>query len=198
MKLQEREKRALIAAAVVTPLILWYSLSGDSPSAQVVGSIDNIPAAEKRLTRLKQITSTVDGKQKALAKVQTELDQRERGLIQADTAAQAQAQLLQVLRKVGRKQTPPVELRNTEIGQVKPFGDRYAEVLVAANFEARIEQLIEMLAEISAQRELIGTTDLRISAAHPKEKTFPVRLTVSGLVRRELVPDKKGTGTGSL
>jgi hypothetical protein len=45
-----------------------------------------------------------------------ELDDRERGLIKADTAAQAQEQLLQVLRKLASRPTTALNLRNTEIG----------------------------------------------------------------------------------
>jgi hypothetical protein len=53
--------------------------------------------------------------------------------------------------------------------------------------------LVQLLSDITAQGEIIGVNDVRIGAANPKEKTMPVRLTVSGLVRRELVPEKKGS-----
>ena len=33
---------------------------------------------------------------------------------------------------------------------------------------------------------------VRLGNAHPKEKIMPVRLTVSGVVPRKLIPDKKG------
>jgi hypothetical protein len=83
-------------------------------------------------------------------------------------------------------------MRNSEIGPVKPYGDRYGEVTVSLNFEARIEQLVQLLSDITAQNEIIGVDNVRIGTANPKEKIMPVRLTVSALVRRELVPDKKG------
>ena len=135
------------------------------------------------------------GKQDLLDQVSLELQEREKGLIQADTAAQAQAQLLQILRKIAKSQTPPIDLRNTEIGTMKPFGDKYGEVTVALNFESRIDQLINLLSDLTAQKEIIGVNDMRIGGANPKEKTMPVRLSISGLVRRELIPDKKGAGS---
>jgi Type II secretion system (T2SS), protein M subtype b len=194
MKFQGRDKRALIMLGVVSALIVgWYLSSGRESGTAVVGAVDNIPSATRRLNRLRQAAASVPGKEQLFAQVSAELAEREKGLIQADTAAQAQAQLLQVLRRIGKAQSPPIDLRNTEFGQIKRFGDRYGEVLVAANFDTSIERLINMLADLTAQKELIGTTDLRIGAAHPKEKVFPVRLTVSGIVRRELVPDKKDT-----
>jgi hypothetical protein len=78
------------------------------------------------------------------------------------------------------------------MGQVRPFGDHYGEVLVAVNFEAGIEQLVNFLAAITAQKELIGTSDMRIGVANPKLKKMPVRITLSGLVRKELIPEKRG------
>jgi hypothetical protein len=193
MKLQDREKKLLIVWAVVMTLgIGWWATSKDDPSTAVVQAVDNVPSAEKRLARLRQLSASVPGKQEVLQQVSAELAAREKGLIQADTAAQAQAQLLQIMRKLGKAQSSPIDMRNSEIGQVKPYGDKYGEVAVSLNFEAHIEQLVQLLSDLTSQKEIIGVNDLRVGTANPKEKTVPVRLTVSGLVRRELVPDKKG------
>ncbi|HYO83870.1 MAG TPA: type II secretion system protein GspM [Bryobacteraceae bacterium] len=191
--LSDRDRRALTLLAVVVALILgWYFFSGDDPATVVVpASSDSIPAAEKRLARLRQIAAGVPGKEQVLKQVGDELATREKGLIQAETAAQAQAQLLQILRKVARDQPNPIDLRNTEIGQVKRFGDRYGEVIVSATFDTGIDQLLNLLSGLTAQKELIGTSEVRIGTANPKQKTMPVRITISGLVRRELIPENK-------
>lgn len=192
MTLQDRDKRALVLFAVAATLVVgWWAITGDEVPATVAPTVDNIPAAELRLKRLRQLASSVSGHQEVLQKVTGELEAREKGLIQADTAAQAQAQLLQILRKLGRAQSPPIDLRNSEIGTVKPYGDKYGEVTVSLNFEARIEQMVQLLADLTAQKEIIGVNDLRVGSANPKEKTMPIRLTLSGLVRSELIPDKK-------
>jgi hypothetical protein len=196
MTATERNRRALIALGILAPIIIGYSIySGDEVPATVVAAVDNIPAAEKRLARLRELAATVPGKEQILSQVRTELAQREKALIQADTPAQAQAQLLQILRRIARAQTPPVELRSTEAGQAKQFGKDYGEVAVSANFECGIEQLLNMLADITGQNEAIGTSELRIGAANPKQKTMPVRMTVSALVRRGVVPETKGTAS---
>ena len=193
MNLQPRERRALIGLAVIAiPVLVWTFATEDGQTVPVVGAISDIPTAEKRLDRLRLLAATVPGKEQVLQKVRGELQERERGLIQADTPAQAQAQLLQVLRKTAR--TGNIDLRNTEMGAVKPFGDSYGEVAVSANFECGIEQLLQFLADLTAQKEAIGTQELRIGAANPKQKTIPVRITISGLVRRELLPQQKGAG----
>lgn len=196
MKLQDRDKRALMLLAVTATLLIgWWVTSTSDKTTVVVAAVDNIPAAEKRLSRLRLLAASVPGKQQILDQVSAELTEREKGLIHAATAAQAQAQLLQILRTLARKQSPPIDLRNTEIGTVKPYGDQYGEVTVALNFESRIDQLINLLSDVTAQKEIIGVNDMRIGGAHPKEKTMPVRLTISGLVRKDLVPDKKPGGS---
>jgi hypothetical protein len=193
MTVSERDRRALIGLGLAAALIIGFSLfSGESESTQVVAAVDNIPAAENRLLRLRQISVAVPGKEHILTQARSELAQRESGLIQAETGAQAQAQLLQILRKIARAQTPPIDLRNTEMGQMKTFGSDYGEVAVSANFESGIEQLLNLLADLTTQKEAIGTSELRVGSANPKQKTMPVRLTITGLVRRELVPDRKG------
>ena len=191
--LSDRDRRALkLLGAVLVLILAWYFATGDDTSTAVVpAATDSIPAAERRLARLREITAAVPGKEQVLKQVTAELVEREKGLIQADTAAQAQAQLLQILRRVARDQPNPIDIRNTEVGQVKAYGDGYGEVLVAASFETGIDQLLNLLAGLTAQKELIGTAEIRIGAANPKQKTMPVRLVISGLVRRELLPETK-------
>lgn len=196
MALQERERKLLMAGAVLVPMMIFYWAIGSDDSAPAVVApvlVNTIPSAERRLNDSRKVAATVPAREQMLQKAAGDLAAREKGLIQADTAAQAQAQLLQILRKVGKVQSPGIELRNTEIGQVKPYGDRYGEVIVSLNFDARIEQIVQFLSDLTAQPELIGVNDVRIGQANPKEKVMPVRLTISGLVRRELVPDKKGS-----
>lgn len=197
MTLGQRDKRALIVLGVGAFAIAAWSIFSEDPSTTVrntpAAATETIPGAENRLTRVKATAATLPGREEILAKVKGELTLRERGLIQADTAAQAQAQLLQIARRIARGSSG-IELRNTEIGPAKPFGDHYGEVAVSVNFEAGIDQLINFLADLTTQKEMIGTTDLRVGTANPKQKTVPVRLTISGLVRRELIPERKSAG----
>jgi hypothetical protein len=193
MTLQQRDKRALAGLGIVLVLILiWRWASADSTPVQVVSAAEAIPISERQLTKLRQVAGTVPGKEQVLSQAATELALRERGLIVAETAAQAQAQMLQIVRRLGRAQTPPLDFRGVEIGQVRKLGDHYGEALISVSFDAQIDQLVNLMAELTAQRELIATHEMRIGQAHPKQKTMPVRLTVSGVVKKELVPVKKG------
>jgi Tfp pilus assembly protein PilO len=196
VNLNERERRLLILAAIAVPAILIYYFATSSSSAtpEVSAPTDTAEAAEKRLADLRQKAATVPGKEAVLKQVSAELSRREKGLIQADTAPQAQAQLLQVVRRVARAQTPPVEIGQVELSEPRAFA-AYGEVAVTISMTCRIEQLVNMIADFSAQPEIVATSDLRIGAAHEKLKTLPVRLMISALVPRRLVPDKKGLTT---
>ena len=197
MTLQARDKRALIGLGIVAGLILIWSIasSEDSAAPQVVTITENIPTAERRLARLRQVAAVVPGKQQIFDQVTGELLIRESGLISGETAAQAQAKLAEILQRIGRTQTPPLDFRGVENGPVRALGAHYGEVLISLSFEGGIEQVINLLADITAQKELIATSEIRFGQAHPKQKTVPVRLTVSGAVRRELVPKQRGPGS---
>jgi hypothetical protein len=193
MTIEKRDRRALVLLGVVGALILvWWIGSSDDKVVQVVASTDSVPVVEKRLAKLRETAAAVTGREQAVQKVKLELTTREAGLIQADTAQQAQAQLLQILRRVGKAETPPIDIRGSEIGQIKALSDDYGEVSVSVSFDCRIEQLVNLLAALTSQKELIATSEIRLGNAHPKEKIMPVRLTVSGVVPRKLIPEKKG------
>ena len=193
MTLRKRDKTALVvlAAAVIVWLLLQLALPGDSP-AKLVGTADSIPVAEKRLARLRQLSGGVPGKEEVLKRVSAELAQRETGIIQADTGPQAQAQLLEIIRRVAKAQTPPLDAKSAELGQITRLSDNYGEVQVSVALECRIEELLNLLADLTKQPEALATRDLRVSLMTAKEKILGLRLTVSGLVPRRLVPEKKG------
>ncbi len=194
MNINERERKLLIAAGIVVPIILiyYFATSSSSSAPEVSSPTDTPEAAEKRLADLRHRAATVPGKEAVLKQVSLELSRREKGLIQADTAPQAQAQLLQVVRRVARAQTPPVEIGQVEMSEPHPYAGAYGEVAVTISMTCGSEQLVNMISDLSAQPEIVATNDMRIGAAHAKLKTMPVRMVISALVPRRLVPEKKG------
>jgi len=183
----------LLGAASVLMLLYWVSgFSPASDSTKIAASVDTVDRAERRLDVLLKQVSTLDGKEKVLRQTSAELTGREAGLIPGDTAEQAQAQLLEILKSIAKDQNPPLEIRQVELAQPQQYGDAYGQVSVAINMDCRIEELVNFLAQVAAQREIIGTDEIRFGQARPKEKIMPVRITVSGLVARRLIPVKKG------
>ena len=194
-KLEPREKKAVIALGValgISAAVLVYEFWPAGSVAVAESSPQSVPQMEQRLARVREIAASAPGKQDILKKVAGDLEIREKGLIRAETAQQAQAQVITILRGLGASEAPPIDIRGTELGAIAPFGDDYGAVNVSIQVECRIDQLINFLAGLAARPELIATRDLRVIAADPKQKTVNVRLTVAGIVPKSLAPQKKG------
>ena len=192
MTLQPRDRRALVILAVALAAGAAYQFWPAGLASNLIVSADagSVESAETRLARLRQIAATVPGKQEVLKKVSADLAAREAGLLRADTGAQAQAQVIQIVRRLAGEEAPPIEIRSTELAALTPLGDAYGAANVSVQIECRIAQLVNFLAAIAAQPELIATQDLQVAAGNAKEKTVRVRLTVSGVVPRQLLPGK--------
>jgi len=192
--LSTRDQRALIllGTGLLTVLVLRFGVYGDKQSA-VVAASDSIPVAEKRLTRVRQAAATVPAKQNLLKNLGPQAELREKGIIHAPTAQQAQAHLLETIRRVGKGEG--IDVRGGEFPELSPMGDEYGEAAVSVNFDCRIEQIVNFLAALTKETELIATNEVRIASANPKEKTLSVRLTLAGVVPRNLVPVKRGLAT---
>jgi hypothetical protein len=193
--LEPREKKALTILAValgLTVVVLIYEFWPSSTVVVASASPRSVQQMEQRLARVRELAAAVPGKQDILKKVGADLEIREKGLIRAETAQQAQAQVITILRGLGASEAPPIEIRATELGAITAFGDDYGAVNVSIQVECRIEQLLNFLAALGARPELIATRDLRVIAGDPKQKTLNIRLTVAGIVPKSLAPQKKG------
>ena len=82
-------------------------------------------------------------------------------------------------------------MSGSEFSPVKQFGSSYGEVTVTISAECGIEQLLNFMADLSSQPELIATSSMQLGQANPKKKTLPVRMTISGLVPKRLAPERK-------
>jgi len=193
MKLQDRDRRALAALGVMLVLSLAVFF-WPSPETEVVSAegVVSIPEAERRLGKLRALAAAIPAREQALRGVEEQLKERESGLLNAETAQQNSAHMLQVLRQVAQRQSPPVELGQVELGSVQPFGEHYAEARVSFSTTCQIEQVVNFLADLTAQPELISTSEIQIRAGDAKKKTVFFRLTVSGVLPRRFLPEKRG------
>ncbi len=150
MNMSERDQKALkyLGGALLLAGVIYFWPAG--AAVETAAAANATEVLEKRLGNSRALLLQVPDKQAVLKQAQTDLAMREKGLLVADTAAQAQAQLFQILRRVGRAQGPPIEVRATEIGQARMFGEDYGEVSVAVSFECGIEELVNLLAELGA------------------------------------------------
>ena len=191
MSLSARDQKLLCIWVLLLAggAIYYFSGSGDS-TPPLAGAVESIPLADRRLARMRQLASMVPGKTHLVEQARAELASREKGILQADTAAQAQAMLLQLLQKLAKGEN--IDLRTKELGQAHPFGDAYGVVTVSIGFESTIDATLNLLTKLTQQPELIATEEVRITPANAKQKTVQARLTISAVVARKLVPEKKG------
>jgi Tfp pilus assembly protein PilO len=179
----------LVMLCLLVAIILRSGLSNDS-SGVVVAPSDSIPAAEHRLERLRQVAATVPGKEEVLKKALAELDTRHAGMLKADTSAQAQAQLIEVIRRVAMANG--IDARGAEEMRVKPLANDYGEVSVTVTFNCAIEQLVNFLAALANEPQILATNEINISGGNDKKKNVQVRLGLSAVVPKKLVPVKRG------
>jgi hypothetical protein len=188
----DRKTATLWIAGVAVILILRFFVLADR-SPDVVAASESAPVAEKRLERLRQIAATVPGKEVLMKQATTELESREKGMLKAETSAQAQAQLQELLHNAGAANG--IDIRGIEEMRIKPFGNDYGEASVTVRFTCLIEQLVNLLASLANQPELLSTNQIQISGSTDKSKTIQVRLTLSGVVARKLALEKKTGGS---
>jgi hypothetical protein len=188
----DRRTALLLVLGVAMVLVVRFTVFSDKP-ASVVAASDSVPMAEKRLAKLRADVATLPGKEKVARLVLNDLAAREKGMVRADTAAQAQAQLLEIVRRTGKDEG--IDVRGAEEMRVRPLANDYGEVLVAVSFNCRIDQFVNFMADLANLPELVATSDIRVTSANVpnlKEKNVTVRLALSGVVPRKLVPEKKG------
>jgi len=131
----------------------------------------------------------VPAREAVMKQTATDLADRERGILQADTAAQGQAALLEIARRIGKEEQ--LDVRGGDFGAPKLFGD-YGLVYASVTFECHVEQLVNFLADLAKEPELVVPSEEHIASANNKEKLMSVRMVLAGVVPKKLVPEKKG------
>lgn len=186
------DRRLLIALAVMAAaVVLRFAFFSGPSGPTVVAAVDNIPLAEKRLQKLREQAATLPAREALLKQVTAELATREKGIIQAETAPQAHAYLLDTIHRVAAQNG--FDARGAEqFTEPRPLGDAYGVVSVTESFTCAIEQLVNFLADLDKQPEIIATNEIHISGGRDKNKTVQVRVSLSGVVARKLVPVRKG------
>ena len=196
MSLGSRDRRALAMLGVALLGILAYTYWPEGESAKPEASGERIAQREKMMLKLRQRAAAVPAREDAIARGKKALENREKGVIKAETAPQAQAQMVQIVRRILHSQQPPLEIRSIDPAAPKPFGKNYGAVTATVQLDGKIEQVVNLLADLGNQPELIATEEVQIGEASPKDKRLSVRIVVSGLVERKLIPEKPRTPGG--
>ncbi len=188
----DRKTAILLGVGVGAILILRFAILGGSSAPAVVSAAQTIPTAEARLKRQREIAATLPARETQFKQATGDLQAIEKGMLKADTGAQAQARLLEKLRRTGEGNG--IDIRGMEDARVRPLGNDYGEVMVWVRFNCRVEQLINLLAQLADDPDLISTNQVQITGTTAKEKVLQVRLGLSGVVTRKIAQEKKAGG----
>ena len=177
MNLTPRDQKALaiLAAATAIGALLEFVVLPDksAPAAEAV----SLSSAQlrQRLALLRQTAAALPVREALLKQSNADVADRERGIIPGDTAAQAQSELLQTATRVGK--ASQLDVRSSDFGAPKAFGD-YGIVYATVTFDCHPEQLLNFLADLTREQELIVPSEERITSTNQKEKTMGVRMVL--------------------
>lgn len=183
----DRRMLLILVGGLLLIGILRFGVYGGRETS-VVAPADSIPLAERRLQRLREVSATVPAREAVLKQAAAELESREKGMLKADTVPQAQALLQEVIRSVGAANG--IDARGMEDWRFKPMANDYGEVSVTVTFSCAIEQLVNFLAALANEPELLATNSIQITGGNDKKKNIQVRLSLSGVVPRKLIPKR--------
>jgi hypothetical protein len=188
---RERTALAVLAAAIAAWALLQFVIlpGGSAPAAQAV-SLSSEQLRQK-VALLRQTAAALPVHEALLKQMDADLADRERGIIQAGTAAEAQAQLVLTAQRVGK--VNELDVRGSDSPAPKAFGE-YGIVYATISFDCHIEQLLNFLADLTREQELIVPSEERITSTNAKEKMMSVRMLLAGVVSKKLIPEKKGLG----
>jgi hypothetical protein len=178
-------------ASMLAGVLVRYGVVGGDPGT-AAASHDTIPVARQRLELVRRKAATVPAKEAILKQVTAELQERERGIVQASTAEQARAHLMDVLHAAATANGFDSQ-GASQLVDPKPLGKdkEYGQVAVGQNFTCGIDQLVNFLSAIANEPEILATDTINVSPVRNKNKDITVRLTLSGVIPKNLIPEKK-------
>jgi len=187
----DRKTAILLFGGVGAILLLRFVVMADrGPASGVIAAAESAPLAESRLKRLREFVATMPAREQQFQQANNELAAREKGILKADTGAQAEAFLQEKIRRIG--EVNGIDIRGMEDARVRPLGADYGEAMIYVRFSCRIEQLVNLLAQLANEPELLATNQIQISGSPAKEKILQVRLGLSGVVTKKVAQEKRG------
>jgi hypothetical protein len=191
--MSRRNALYIVVIAALLFLVVRKYVSGSDDGTPVAAAQESQQAAENRLYRLRRIAAGIAGKEQIHKQAQAELAEREKGLMKAENKQQAQVSLIELVQNTARANQ--IEIRGSQESREKVLNDDYGEVSVAVVFTCGMEQLVNFLAALGNQPEIVATDEIHISGGSDKMKNVQVRLVVSTPVPRKLLPEKKGAAS---
>lgn len=186
-EVQRRDRRALVVLLVAGALFAIMQLDFFFPSTGsplVGGSIED---AEERL-----LNAQVNARQKPLVQTEFEeaarvLTELENGLLQAESAELAKAEMRQLVGNLLIAEG--ITMKASGFGNVKLEQDHFAQVPLTVDFDCRAEQFVNLMAAFSNNERVLGTRRIMLSPTNTETKAIRVRATVTGYLPVSRTPE---------
>ncbi len=200
LEIQSRDRRALIILFAAAALFAITQLDFFFPSTAsplVGGSIED---AQERF-----LDAQVQARQKPLVEAESQeaarvLAEFESGLLQAESAELAKAEMRQVVGNL--LVAEGITMRASRFGNVELEQDHFAQVPLTADFDCRVEQFVNWMTTLSNSERLLTTRRIVLRPANTKTKALRAQVTVSGYLpvarTPELVERRRNSTPGGL
>ena len=183
MKLNSRDRRALLLLGFSAVLFLFLNYVAVPWGEKFMSSGDDLKMAEKKLRREKEMLASgplVDAQLKGL---QARLDGEEQKLLTGSDTAQATAQLQQWIAQRASEQK--VELLRSDFIEPKPYADDYVRVPMRLEMTGQITQVVQFINALTHGDRTVSVDELNVNAGYvDKEKKVRCSMVVSALMRK--------------
>ena len=179
MKLQPREKRFLIGAALAAVLFALANFVVMPQLDKAESSSSSLFQAQKELRNSKELLAAKQ-LQDEEAILRNRLDEQNRRLLTALDANQAGAQFQTALAAAAAQQQ--LGLVRSEFLSPVPAGQKYLRIPVRLELTGRITQITQFLATITTGNQFASIEEIELNSNGDKEKKVHCGLVVAALM----------------
>jgi hypothetical protein len=178
-----KDKKALLVLGFVIALYTTLQFAGLPLWDALQERGDNLPVVERKLEKYRAVARTAELSRAEAASVETKLQEAEKGLLASKTPALASAELQQIANQLTAAES--IDIRSNQFLPVKPVGNEYIHIPVVLQFQCRLDQLVNLLTDVSAHQKRLAVSNLYIQALGGKDKQLTVAMELSGFMRAE-------------
>ena len=142
-----------------------------------------LPLRETALLKYRQALAAVSADERTAELLQIRLRETESGLLENSSPALASAEFQDRIRQSAANHA--IELRSSQFLALRPLEAGYAQVPLGLQFQCRLDQLVNFLAELRSGPKIVAVPQLQIQSNGGPEKLIAVTLTAAGVMRSE-------------
>lgn len=187
MRISHKDKVALTVAGFAVALFAIFQFAVFPVWDLLQESRSNLPIQEQRLQKYREVARTAGLRAAEVSSEAAKLRQAEGGLLNSNTAAFASGELQGLVKQLASNAS--IDVRSNEFLPLKKLSDDYTEVPIGLQFQCRLDQLVNLLKDISGSPQYLVVPKLMIQSGVSKEKLITVNMQIAGVMRAE--PSKK-------